>query len=159
MKTEITLDEQAIAKLLKDPKVKIRLHDAVIEGITKKVVDDTSEEIKKKVLNRVDDMVMAVLGSRCGQMFYPTPGDKSRVTLACQAEEEIRKAVADAFREQVRGEVYKRLNNLEDNMRKDIDETWSLLMNKKRVENVITYHVKELIENGLKKALNVDVEE
>ena len=156
MKTEITLDKQAIAELLKNPEVKIRLHDAVIEGITKKVVDDVSEEIKKKVLNHVDDMVMTVLGSECGQMFYPTPGDKSRVTVACKAKEVIKKAVNDAFRSQVREEVYKRLNNLEDNMRKDIDETWSLLMNKKRVEDVIIVHIKELIENGLKTALNVE---
>lgn len=159
MKTEITLDKQALAALLKDPKIKIRLHDAVIEGVTKKVVDETSEEIKKKVLEHVDDMVMAVIRSDCKQMFYPRPGSSALVELTCNVKDKIKQEVNTAFMQQTSQMVYDRLNNLEDKLRKRVDESWGLLMNEKRVENVITYHIKELIENGLKKALNVDVEE
>lgn len=158
MKTEITLDKQALADLIKDPEVKIKIHDAVVDGIARKVIRNTSDEIKKKVMENVDGMIMSVLRSDCGQMFYPRPSSPSGVQLAVKAIDAIKVAVNDAFMEKARHEVYDRLNKLEDKLRKQVDDTWNLLMKKDRIGDVITYHIKELVETGLKKALGCSSE-
>ena len=149
MKTEITLDKDALTELIKDPEVKIKLHDAVVRGIVNKVVRETSKEIEKKIQDNIDEMIKAVIHSGRG-MFSQGYG---RTELAGRGFELINNAVNVAFKQTAQQAVYDRLNKLEDGIRKHVDEAWKLLMNKDRIENVITCHIKELIETGLEKAI------
>ena len=149
MKTEITLDKDALAALVKDPEVKIKLHDAVVRGVVNKVVRETSKEIEKKIQSNIDEMIKAVIHSGRG-VFYQRYND---VDLTSRAIKLIDDAVNAAFAQKTRQAVYDRLNKLEDDIRKHVDETWKLLMNKDRIETVITYHIKDLIDTGLGKAL------
>lgn len=153
MKTEITLDEQALAELLKDPEVKVKIHDAVVADVVKRVAESTDKAVEEKLRDHLDGMVMAVLRSDCGQMFYPKPGAPGCAQLASKARDEIRKVVNAAFMEQARQMVYDRLNSLEDALKKQVDETWKLLMNQDRISVVVTSHIEKLIEDGLKQAL------
>lgn len=156
MKTEITLDKDALAALVKDPEVKTKLHDAVVQCVVNKVVRETSKEIEKKIQANIDEMIKAVISSRCGTMFYPRHGND--VELTSKAIKLIDDAVTTAFMQKTSQAVYDRLNNLEDRIRKRVDDTWKLLMNKDRIEAVITCHIKGLVETGLKKALGCSSE-
>lgn len=152
MKTEITLDKQALAELLKDPEVKVRIHDTVVDAIVRKTVKATQKEVEKRVLEHTDKLIHAVLHRDCGQAFYPNRDD-TIVRLAQDAKTAIRNEVNTAFMQQARDIVYERLNKLEDGIRKQVDETWKLLMKRDRISEVVTNHIEELIEDGLKKAL------
>ena len=152
MKTEITLDKQALAELLKDPEVKVRIHDTVVDAIVRKTVKATQKEVEKRVLEHTDKLIHAVLHGDCGQLFYPNRDD-TIVRLAHEARKEIRKEVNLAFTAQARDIVYERLNKLEEGVRKEVEETWKLLMTKDRIVSLVTQHVQGIIEDGLKKAL------
>lgn len=151
MKTEITLDRQALADLIKDPEVKIKIHDAVVSDIVKRVVKCTSKQVEKTVLEHTDRLIHTVLHLDCGQLFYPNRDD-TIVKLAQDAKTAIKNEVNTAFMQQARQMVYDRLNTLEDGVRKQVDDTWKLLMNKNRISEVVTSRITTLVEDGLKKA-------
>lgn len=152
MKTEITLDRQALADLIKDPEVKIKIHDAVVSDIVKRVVKCTSKQVEKTVLEHTDRLIHTVLHLDCGQLFYPNRDD-TIVKLAQDAKTAIKNEVNTAFMQQARQMVYDRLNTLEDGVRKQVDETWKLLMNKERISSLVTTHIQDLVDKGLKHAL------
>lgn len=155
MKTEIILDDKSMAKLMKDRDVAIRVKDVVVKTVSEQLAAELKPVLTKRIRTDVDNMIRAVLHADAANMFYPNR-DESVVKLACMARDEIRKAVNNAFTQNVENTVYARINEQEDRLRKHVDEIMRSV-SKKRLQDVVKYAAMDIVEEALRRGFGCKV--
>ena len=155
MKTEIILDEKSLARLMKDRDVAIRVKDVVVKTVSEQLAAELKPMLTERIRTDVDNMIRAVLHADAANMFYPNR-DESVVKLACMAQDEIRKAVNNAFTQNVENTVYARINEQEDRLRKRVDEIMQTV-GKKRLQEVVKYAAMHIVEEALRRGFGCKV--
>lgn len=152
MKAEIVLDNKSLAKLMKDPDVAVRIKDTVVKTVSEQLVAELKPVLTDRICKDVDNMIKAVLHADVTNMFYPSR-DESVVRLAQMARDEIAKAVNRAFMMQAENEVYSRIREQEDRLRKRVDEIMKSI-DKKRLQEVVKYAAMNIVENVFRKGVS-----
>ena len=155
MKTEITLDDKSLARLMKDRDVAVRVKDVVVKTVSEQLAAELKPMLTKRIRTDVDNMIRAVLHANASNMFYPNR-DESVVKLACMAQDEIRKAVNHAFTQNVENTVYAKIGEQEDRLRKRVDEIMQAV-SKKRLQEVVRYAAMNVVEEALRKGFGCKV--
>lgn len=149
MKTEITLDDKSLARLMKNRDVAVRVKDVVVKTVSAQLAAELKPMLTERIRTDVDNMIKAVLHADAANMFYPNR-DESVVKLACMAQDEIRKAVNHAFTQNVENAVYAKIGEQEDRLRKRVDEIMRSV-SKKRLQEVVKYAAMHVVEEALRK--------
>ena len=155
MKTEIILDGESLAKLMKNRDVAIRIKDVVVKTVSEQLVAELKPMLTKRIRADVDNMIKAVLHADAANMFYPNR-DESVVKLACMAQDEIRKAVNHAFTQNVENTVYAKISEQEDRLCNRVDEMMQAI-SKKRLQEIVKYAAMDIVEKTLRKGFGCKV--
>jgi hypothetical protein len=154
MKTEIILDDKSLARLMKDPDVAVRIKDEAVGTVAAKVAETVLPEVEKRIKADVDNMIKSVLHADVGTMFYPNR-DESVVRLAQMARDEIKKAVNSAILQNVGNEVYARINEQTDRLRKRVDEIMKTI-GKERLQEVVTCAARHIVEDAMRRGFGCE---
>lgn len=149
MKTEIILDEKSLAKLMKNRDVAVRIKDAVVKTVAEQLAAELKPMLTERIRKDADNMIRAVLHADVANMFYPDR-DERVVRLSQMAQDEIKKTVNSAFMRQAENEVYARISEQEDRLRKRVDEIMQSV-GKKRLQEVVKYAAMNIVEEALRK--------
>ena len=155
MKTEIILDEKSLARLMKDRDVAIRVKDVVVKTVSEQLAAELKPVLTERIHKDVDNMIASVLRTDAGAMFTPDR-DERIVRLTCMARDEIKKAVNSAFMNKVVDDVYARINEQEDRLRKRVDEIMQSV-GKKRLQEVVKYAAMNIVEEALRRGFGCKV--
>ena len=148
METNIILDEKSVEKIVKDPKVKAKIENAVIDSLSKSL----TIAFEKKVMAAMNDLILSILHNCLSDVMYARK-DTNEVFVTTKARDVIRKAIEQEFRSYVDNEVFRRIGEQTDRLKKRVDEVMSS-MTSEHLSGIVRRVAADFFEKAMEKAFD-----